>query len=110
MYGAHAINIEIDCDELRIRPSGEFNRAAARELMEVLRAEEAGWQRVVIDTAEMGRVHVMARDLFWDGLKNLPRLDQRLVFTGAMGRAMSRRRNLPVVSVGSSPWESGDAA
>ena len=93
MCETFAMNLERTDQELRITASGEFDRFAARELLEFLRNQDFGQGRVVIDTSAMGRVHVVACELFKDGMKRLRPMDQWLVIIGDKGRAMSCPRD-----------------
>ncbi|WP_031388589.1 STAS domain-containing protein [Desulfonatronum thiodismutans] len=87
-----SVSTELISGELRIKARGEFDRKAARVLLELLRDHESGQERVVIDTRELWRVHTLACTLFREGMHQCRRIGPRLMFIGSKGRAMAGRR------------------
>jgi anti-anti-sigma regulatory factor len=82
--------------ELRIKTRGEFDRKAARTLLDLLRDHESGQERVVIDTRELWRMHTLACTVFREGMHQCRRIMPRLMFIGSKGRAMAGRREAVV--------------
>ncbi|WP_045221247.1 hypothetical protein [Desulfonatronum thioautotrophicum] len=57
---------------LRIKPCGEFDRGAAKKLLELLRRQQVGEEPLIIDTTELGKVHTAACSLFKEGCASFP--------------------------------------
>ncbi|TVQ97625.1 MAG: hypothetical protein EA399_12915 [Desulfovibrionales bacterium] len=79
---------------LRIKPCGEFDRGAAKKLLEVLRRQQIGEEPLIIDTTELGKVHTAACSLFKEGVRRFQMVTPRVRFIGCKGRAMTFDRSL----------------
>lgn len=89
-----SVSTELIPGELRIRARGEFDRKAARMLLDLLRDHESGQDRVIIDTRELWKVHTLACTLFREGMLQCRQVGPRLMFIGSKGRAMAGSREL----------------
>ena len=96
-----SVSTELISGELRIKARGEFDRKAARMLLDLLLDHESGQEWLVIDTRELWRVHTHACTVFREGMHRFRFIEPRLRFIGSKGRAIAGRQELVMHGEGS---------
>jgi hypothetical protein len=76
--------------------TGDFDGASAFDLLEVLRKNRRGIERVIIDTAGLKEVYPYGRDIFSNNLHRFIDKSIRLVFGGGKEEKIMAKGNRSV--------------
>ena len=80
-------------DNLHLKLTGDFDSSSAHELIEVLRRNWSGPNKVIIHTSSLKAIHPFGRDTFQKNMTDLKDYSARMVFTGENAKELAPLAN-----------------
>ena len=87
------ISIHRNSDNLHLKLTGDFDGASARELLNLLKQNSNGAQRIIIHTSSLENIYTFDRQAFHENLLEQNNTGTPIIFTGEKAQQLAPEGN-----------------